>query len=577
MAQRAVAWLRNDLRLHDNPIFHSKEVKSSTELLVVYCIDPRHYAQSAWGSHCRTGSHRGRFVAESLVATARSLDSIGSELKLVHGHPEHVLPELLDEQSILVYQAEDAHEEQEVERAVREAISPGVRVISHRAQTLLHIEDLGWDPREELPLPFGKFYHETCSRVQPRCELPAPSLGALPAPAKVMVSGAVSPTMQVLEPIMGFSQATPDPVQEFQWHGGEEAAWAQLEAYCTPGGLGSYQRTRNQLHGTNSSSHLSPWLAIGCLSVRSVYWRAKRFEREHRPDRDFEHVQKLIFQLCWRDYFHFYVTHFGRRVFFLTGPARRSRPWQRNPELERRWKHGQTGIAIVDALMRELAATGFMSNRGRYIVASYLVFYLNIDWRVGADWFESLLLDHDVCSNYGEWASMANVAVDLGAKYPLGLKGRGPTGGRKPGAQGGGGDPWAQGVVLGDAVFDPFEQAKHYDRTECFVRKWLPELKGVPVGQAHKPGSMGFPAIAVEPHQLSRARIGAATKNLHRNGHASSDARPSRWSREPQGPAGNSSAGAIAGGYVAKELPAAGVRRWKAKVRDGPDDKAVGA
>ena len=76
--------------------------------------------------------------------------------------------------------------------------------------------------------------------------------------------------------------------------------------------------------------------------------------------------------------------------------------------------------------MRELLKTGYMSNRGRYVVASFLIHYLKIDWRVGADHFETWLIDHDVCSNWGEWASMANVAVDLGAKYPLGLKGKGP-------------------------------------------------------------------------------------------------------------------------------------------------------
>ncbi|CAJ1333729.1 unnamed protein product, partial [Effrenium voratum] len=146
----------------------------------------------------------------------------------------------------------------------------------------------------------------------------------------------------------------------------------------------------------------------------------------------------------------------------------------------------RTGVPLVDALMRELSETGFMANRGRYVVASYLVFFLHIDWRVGADWFESLLLDHDVCSNYGEWASMANVAVDLGEKHPLGLKGRGPSGGRRPNARGGGGDPWAKGVGLGDAIFDPFEQAQQYDRDESYVRRWVPELRALPMGSIHR-------------------------------------------------------------------------------------------
>eukprot|EP00929_Paragymnodinium_shiwhaense_P044459 TRINITY_DN22809_c0_g3_i1.p1 TRINITY_DN22809_c0_g3~~TRINITY_DN22809_c0_g3_i1.p1 ORF type:complete len:277 (-),score=40.18 TRINITY_DN22809_c0_g3_i1:58-888(-) len=160
--------------------------------------------------------------------------------------------------------------------------------------------------------------------------------------------------------------------------------------------------------------------------------------------------------------------------------------------------------------MREIKATGYMSNRGRYIVASYLVHFLGIDWRVGADWFEHLLLDHDVCTNYGEWASMAGVAAAPSKGQPLGLKGRGPTPGASSGANGSGGNPWAKGAsATGDAVFDPWEQGKQYDKSETFVRRWVPELREVPQGAAHwphdltsKPQSLAaaYPKpLAVEP------------------------------------------------------------------------------
>merc|ERR1740121_3153382 len=143
-------------------------------------------------------------------------------------------------------------------------------------------------------------------------------------------------------------------------------------------------------------------------------------------------------------------------------------PWRRDTEAEARWKEGRTGVPLVDALMRELAATGYIANRGRYVVASYLVHYLGIDWRVGADWFECLLLDHDVCSNYGEWSCMAGVAAAPTAGKPLGLKGRGPATARGRAARAG--NPWAKGAGgSGDAVFDPWEQASQYDRNEVYV------------------------------------------------------------------------------------------------------------
>ena len=106
---------------------------------------------------------------------------------------------------------------------------------------------------------------------------------------------------------------------------------------------------------------------------------------------------------------------------------------------------------------------GVINKRFRYIVASYLVHDLKIDWRVGADWFEHILIDHDVCSNYGEWASMANVAC---AAFPLGLKGHGPKGRTKAGA------PWANGVGTRAARFDPYEQQEQYDRDGSYVRRW---------------------------------------------------------------------------------------------------------
>jgi len=194
--------------------------------------------------------------------------------------------------------------------------------------------------------------------------------------------------------------------------------------------------------------------------------------------------------------------------FFLEGPASRMRPWRRDEAKEARWKDGQTGVPIVDALMRELRSTGYMSNRGRYVVASYLVFYLGIDWRVGADWFESCLIDHDVCSNHGEWASMANVAVDLGDKYPMGLKGRGPTSNRDHGRGGAGGDPWARGASCGDVVFDPWEQAVQYDRDEGFVRRWVPELRRLPKGQAHRPPDGAYiRPIASQPLDMPKSKL----------------------------------------------------------------------
>mmetsp|Transcript_23020 Transcript_23020/g.48970 ORF Transcript_23020/g.48970 Transcript_23020/m.48970 type:complete len:667 (+) Transcript_23020:33-2033(+) len=539
MAQRAVIWFRNDLRVRDNQLLHHPEVRRAAELVAVYCVDPRHFEVSRWGDHLRTGAHRARFLAESVAELDRSLRRLGSKLFVIVGRPEDAIPSLVTTAGVLAFQREDTSEEQKVEEAVLRRVRGDALVLRHWGQTLFNREDLGWDPQQSLPMPFGKFLHGTCDHLEPRRELPAPSLGDLPPypdwPAGYCGDeGALRAHCFSLESdadklavamccsgeaaaVVVDDQATPAIV----WRGGELEGLARLEEYCVPSGLGTYHRTRNQLQGANHSSHLSPWIANGCLSVRTVYWRVKEYERTNRIEGDqrFDHVAKFVFELEWRDYFRFYCAHFGSRVFFLGGPAQAVRTWRRDAEAEARWKEGRTGVPLVDALMRELSATGYIANRGRYVVASYLVHFLGIDWRFGADWFESRLLDHDVCSNYGEWASMANVAVDLGPRYPLGLKGRGPTGGRRPGAQGSGGDPWAKGVGLGAAVFDPWEQAAQYDRSEAYVRRWVPELRGLAPGFAQRPKNLDSPypePLAVEPflHVLRGASSRASASGV---------------------------------------------------------------
>jgi len=497
MAGTAVLWFRNDLRLRDNQLFQYPQVRAANSLVALFCIDPRHLQHSRWGNHLRLGSHRARFLAESLIELDESLKTLGSKLTLVAGRPEDIIPSLLGERGVLAYQQEDTYEEQRVENQVLENVGPHVTLLQHRHQTLLNRDDLGWNPCMFLPMPFGKYWHGECQSIQPRPELPMVSKGDLPmalAEDRGMMASAVPVTLRELLRQMGVQANNPASEGEFVWRGGEVAAWGQMRAYATPDGLGTHMQTRNKFHGANSFSRLSPWLANGSLSPRTVYWWVFDYFKNTRNeggDPRFDHFHKYVFQLCWRDYFRFYCAHFGSKVFFLEGGAQKKRPWRRDADVEQRWREGLTGVPIVDALMRELKATGYISNRGRYLVASYLVFYLGIDWRIGADWFESQLLDHDVCSNYGEWASMANIAVDLGSRYPMGLKGRGPSDPRSKGRQGSGGDPWAKGAQTGDAVFDPWEQAAQYDRDEAFVRRWVPEVAHLPKGQAHSPPDLG--------------------------------------------------------------------------------------
>ncbi|HEY9881908.1 MAG TPA: FAD-binding domain-containing protein, partial [Leptolyngbyaceae cyanobacterium] len=143
----------------------------------------------------------------------------------------------------------------------------------------------------------------------------------------------------------------------------------------------------------------------------------------------------------------------GNRIFYPSGLQGLPIKWKQDWERFDVWRRGETGFPLVDANMRELAATGFMSNRGRQNVASFLTKNLGIDWRMGAEWFESLLIDHDVCSNYGNWNYTAGVGND----------------------------------ARGFRYFNILKQAKDYDPNGDYVKHWLPELIQVPAKRVHTP------------------------------------------------------------------------------------------
>ena len=182
----------------------------------------------------------------------------------------------------------------------------------------------------------------------------------------------------------------PHPSSDYEFVGGEAAAWERVrlwmhESPSRP--LASYKATRNGLLGGEFSSRLSPWLAAGCISSRCVVAEVERFTATHGPS---EGAGWLVFELLWRDYMRFYAPRPGSSLFAPDGPRGDggASAWKTEPELVRAWALGATGWPLVDAAMRELLATGWMSNRARQVVASWLVRDAKVDWRVGAEWFE---------------------------------------------------------------------------------------------------------------------------------------------------------------------------------------------
>ena len=257
--------------------------------------------------------------------------------------------------------------------------------------------------RPQVPEIFGTFRKVCEKEVQLRPSFPSPtSLGT----SNLIEINHKVPTLADL----GLPPLENDPRSAFPFLGGTKAALERLQEYFWKNKkLSFYKNTRNGLLGTDYSSKFSPWLANGSLSPKTIYWEIKRYEKEIQKNQS---TYWLIFELIWRDYFKYISLKHGNKIFKIGGILERDYLWSSELERFRQWADGLTPEPFVNANMIELKHSGWMSNRGRQNVASYFAKEMKMDWRIGAAYFESLLLDYDVHSNYGNWMYVSGVGND---------------------------------------------------------------------------------------------------------------------------------------------------------------------
>jgi len=438
-----LVWFREDLRVHDNEAL-AEALARGTDVLPVYCFDPREFAEGMF-TLPKIGPHRTRFLVESVADLRDSLRERGGDLVVGHGEPESILPTVAADHDVgtVFYHTTPATEERTVEERVTDALdAEGIETRSLWGKTLYHIDDLPTSVHamDDTFTPWRKSVERNATirdQVPTPDELPTPDVdpGEIPSPTD-----------------LGVEVRGPDDRGVLPFRGGEHAGRERVETYFwETDRLREYKETRNGLLGAEYSSKLSAWLAHGCLSPRYVHDEVKRYEAERVAN---ESTYWLIFELLWRDFMTFQFEKYGSE-FFVPGGIREDTPnWRRDREAFETWASGETGIPFIDANIRELNATGYMSNRGRQNVASFLADWLGIDWRMGAAYFEATLVDYDVCSNWGNWAYQAGVGNDSRDRY-----------------------------------FNVVKQAKRYDPGGEYVRRWVPELRGV--GEAiHEPWTL---------------------------------------------------------------------------------------
>ncbi|CAH0392350.1 unnamed protein product [Bemisia tabaci] len=492
--------LRRDLRVHDNPIFHKLTSMSSqanapfTHLLPLY-VFPAHQievsgflsssdekspypeARSKVGKFWRCGQLRAKFLAETVWDLKQNLETIGSGLEIRVGMLHDVVKQLVEgfkskgvQVKGLWMTSEEGYEEKAEERQVRKIIvnAGGDFHLWKDEKYFIDDDDIPFDDPQKYPDVFTK-YRNTVEplREAPRKVLPTPKkLPPLPQnippqahPFKI--PGNLKDLIAALQKPLDAGLGLKNPPQmpsagassAVPFAGGATSGQKRLKHLIESGAMTRYKDTRNGMVGTDYSSKLSLWLALGSLTAREVHSALIDFEEgktdvgkgaEGYGKGENKGTTHMRFELLWRDYMRLCTRKYGSRLF-LVGGFRNARniQWKHDNSIMQRWLEGTTGIGLVDAAQRELFLTGFTSNRARQNVASFLTKHLEQDWRLGAEWYECNLVDYDVSSNWGNWQYTAGV----------------------------GNDPRE------DRKFNPVKQASDYDPKAEFVKAWIPEVR----------------------------------------------------------------------------------------------------
>lgn len=439
-------WFRNDLRLHDNEALVKAIEKGN--LIPVYIFDERQFKNTRLGFK-RTGILRTKFLIEAIENLKANLKNLGSDLIVKVGIPESILAEMAEEFQVshVFASKEVTQEETSIEAELSRRLKPlNIDIDLVWQSTLYHARDLPFQIHY-IPDIFTEFRKrmETKSKVRPCFETPK----HIPTVEELLETQV--PSLQEL----GFDNNEIPAADEravMTFIGGETPGLELMNEFIwQKEHIKNYKETRNELIGKNYSSKFSAWLSLGCLSPRKIYWEVKKFESEIVEN---ESTYWLIFELLWRDYFHFIALKFGVRMFKRSGIKHdMNKKWKRSKEQFQKWINGQTGVPFIDANMIELKTTGYMSNRGRQNVASFFTKDLGIEWWWGAMYFESQLIDYDVCINWGNWNYIAGI----------------------------GNDP------RDNRYFNPIKQAQNYDSEGKFVKRWLPNLASIEAENIHTP------------------------------------------------------------------------------------------
>ena len=452
-ARRSLHWFRTDLRLHDNPGLMASA--GAQEIMTVF-IDETDASLRPRGGAARWWLHH------SLEQLQRSIAAQGGELLLLRGNARHLIPDLAQRLGcdLVTWNRRYGMAERSLDSEIKSELKQqGIQAESFNAHLLYEPMEI----KTQLGGPmrvFTPFWKACRAKRNPAAPIPAP--GSL-SKARVSLDCLDHLSLNALN----LCPTQPDWAGGLRqaWQPGEAGAMEKLNAFLA-GPLDGYADNRDRPDFT-STSLLSPHLAFGEISPRQIWQITEHRAEAGEISASRGDIDKFFAEIGWREFAYHLLFHYPTIGSANYQPKFDHFPWEDNPAGLLAWQQGQTGYPMVDAGMRQLWQTGFMHNRVRMIVASFLIKHLMLDWRHGEAWFWDTLCDADPASNAASWQWVAGSGADAAPYY---------------------------------RIFNPFTQGEKFDPEGIYVRQFIPELAGLPNAFIHRPWE-------APPHILARAGV----------------------------------------------------------------------
>lgn len=430
-----IVWFRRDLRLSDNPALHAAH-SAGARILPVYILDDENAGEWKMGGASRFWLHH---------SLASLDDSLGGSLVRLKGDARRALRKLVKDTGATAVYWNRCYEPWRIARdkdIKADLKEDGVTAESFNGSLLWE----PWDVLKDDGTPykvFTPFYRKGClSKTAPREPLEKPQ-----NPEFAKHEGSLS--LEELHLLPQKPEPRWDRKMEQYWEIGEEGAKKAMHHFMDHG-LKNYKDGRDLMTGDHCS-HLSPRLHFGELSPNQVWYAAKHKGEAEGWTRDLDHFHS---ELGWREFSYSLLYHFPTLPRKNLQSKFDAFPWEKNDTALHAWKHGQTGYPVVDAAMRELWETGYMHNRSRMVVGSFLVKNLLLHWHLGEEWFWDCLCDADLPNNSASWQWIAGCGADAAPYF---------------------------------RIFNPVSQGEKFDTDGKYVRRFVPELKDMPDKYLHRP------------------------------------------------------------------------------------------